>query len=81
MSIHLAKHVFFAPLLKSDLIDLLRGKVEGEVIGEELSISLVYALGLWTDQTSPIRASKRNTAGKEQNQVGSREGKLGRMGA
>jgi hypothetical protein len=32
--------------------------------GEEVSISLVYALGLRTDQTPPIRASKRNTAGK-----------------
>jgi hypothetical protein len=50
------------------------------ISGEEVSVSLDYALGLWTDQTPPIRVSKRNTAGKEQNQVGSQEGKLGEMG-
>ena len=33
--------------------------------GEEGSVSLVYALGLQTDQTPPIRASKRNTTGKD----------------
>ena len=32
--------------------------------GEEVSVSLGYALGLRTDQTPPIRASNRNTAGK-----------------
>ncbi len=35
-----------------------------KISGEEVSVSLVYALGLWTDQTPPICASKRNTAGK-----------------
>ena len=49
--------------------------------GEEVSISLVYDLGLRTDQTPPICAFKRNTAGKEQNRVGSQEGKPGEMGA
>jgi hypothetical protein len=48
---------------------------------EKVSVSLVYALGLWTDQTPPICVSKRNTAGIVQNRVGSREGKLGEMGA
>ncbi len=47
-----------------------------------MSVSLVYALGLQTDQTPPIRASKRNTAGKrKQSQVDSREGKLRKTGA
>ncbi len=32
--------------------------------GEEVIVSLVYALGLRTDQTPPIRVSKRNTMGK-----------------
>ncbi len=45
--------------------------------GEEVSISLVYNLGLWTDQTPLICASKRNMAGKKLHQVGSRDGKLG----
>jgi hypothetical protein len=35
-----------------------------ETSGEEKSISLGYALGIRTHQTPPIRASKRNTTGK-----------------
>jgi hypothetical protein len=38
--------------------DFCRGEVTGAFSGEEVSVSLVYALGLWTDQTPPIRASK-----------------------
>ncbi len=32
--------------------------------GEEVSVSLGYALGLRTDQTPSIRASKKNITGK-----------------
>jgi hypothetical protein len=66
----------------SDLVSVLPHLVFVHVSGEEVSVSLVYALGLWTDQTPPIRASKKNTAGKrKQNRVDSREGELGKTGA
>jgi hypothetical protein len=45
--------------------DLMILELQRKIIsGVEVSGSLGYALGLQTDQTPPIRASKRNKVGK-----------------
>jgi hypothetical protein len=54
---------------------------DGECSGEEVSVSLVYALGLRIDQTPPIRASKSNTTGKAKTKWVPKKANLGKTGA